>query len=87
MDLAVFAALQDVAESRISRPFSLKVFDEAADALDARGTECFGEWIRGQARARGSAFLITHNTALSSMIVPDREWVVVLDKHGSRIVF
>jgi hypothetical protein len=86
MDLAVFAALQDVAESRISRPFSLKVFDEAADALDARGTECFGEWIRGQARARGSAFLITHNTALSSMIVPDREWVVVLDKEGSRVV-
>jgi len=84
--LALFAALQDVAERRSARPFSLRIYDEPADALDARGIEMFAAWVRKQARRMGTAFLITHNPTVTSMVEADQVWTVVMDENGSRIV-
>jgi len=85
IDLALFAALQDLAESQSTRPFPLKVWDEPGDALDSRGRELFVEWVSAEARRRGSGFLTTHAQELTALVVPDQLWTVVLDTNGSRI--
>jgi len=46
VDLAVFAAVQDLSEQQSARPFPLKVFDEPFDALDARGKELACQWVK-----------------------------------------
>lgn len=85
-DLALFAAMQDLGELRSARPFPLKVWDEPADALDARGQEMFARWVEEHARMRGSGFLITHSLALEAEIRPDRVWTVVLDHSGATVI-
>lgn len=84
-DLAVFAAVQDLAEARGARPFPLKIWDEPGDALDARGQELFLEWVRGQARDRGTGLLITHSEGIASQAEPDQTWTVVMDARGARV--
>lgn len=83
--LAIFAALQDVAESWAAHPFSVKFFDEAADGLDQRGKELFVEWVRGQARRHGTVALITHDALLAGTVDADTTWTVVLDRDGSHV--
>jgi DNA repair exonuclease SbcCD ATPase subunit len=83
-DLAVFAAIQDLAESRSARPFPLKILDEPFDALDPRGQELAVAWARRQASERGTALLITHSDGVASADV-DEVWVVVLAKDGARV--
>jgi len=85
IDLALFSALQDVAESMSARPFPLKVWDQPDDHLDARGQEIFCQWVSHEARTRGSGFLITHSPDLAGILRPDHVWTVVLDKAGSRV--
>lgn len=85
VDLALFAALQDLAEMRSARPFPLKVFDEPLDALDSRGKEIGATWVKQQARDRGTAFLITHSEELETLVEADTTWTVVLDTGGARI--
>jgi len=85
VDLALFAALQDLAESQSARPFPLKVWDEPGDALDERGKELFCRWVEQEARQRGTGLLITHSTDIVTQIRPDEIWTVVLDEHGSRV--
>lgn len=85
IDLALFAALQDLAESRAARPFPLRIWDEPGDALDARGQELFIAWVGQQARARGTGFLVTHNPYLADAVVADQTWTVVLDRTGSHV--
>lgn len=85
MDLATFAAAQDLAESRSARPFPVKVFDEPFDALDGRGMELAAEWIRRQARDRGTVLLITHSREMEALVDPDETWTVVLDEGGARV--
>lgn len=86
VDLALFAALQDLAERRAGRLLPVKIYDEPADQLDPRGLELFTEWIRAQARERGTILLITHNPALGETIEPDQIWTVVFDGSGSRVI-
>lgn len=85
VDLALFAALQDLAEMRSARPFPLKVFDEPLDALDSRGKEIGATWVKQQARDRGTAFLITHSEELEALVEADAVWTVILDTGGARI--
>ena len=85
VDLALFAALQDLAESRSARPFPLKVWDEPGDALDAKGQELFARWVEREAAARGSGFLITHSQALAESVRAQRTWTVVMDRGGARV--
>jgi DNA repair exonuclease SbcCD ATPase subunit len=85
VDLAIFGAIQDLAERRSARPFPLKIWDEAGDSLDAKGKEIFGEWVRREARRRGSGFVITHDKEFSELLEPDHVWTVVLDKNGSHV--
>jgi len=85
VDLALFAALQDLAEMRSARPFPLKVFDEPLDALDTRGKELGAQWVKQQARERGTVWIITHSEELEALIEPDTIWTVILDPHGARI--
>ncbi len=85
VDLAVFAAIQDVAEARSARPFPLKIYDEPADSLDARGQELFLEWIRSEAHKYGTALLITHNESVAAQANADEVWSVVLDEKGAKI--
>lgn len=85
VDLALFAALQDLTEMRSARPFPLKVFDEPLDALDSRGKEIGATWVKQQARDRGTAFLITHSEELETLVEADAVWTVVLDTGGARI--
>jgi DNA repair exonuclease SbcCD ATPase subunit len=84
-DLALFAAMQDLAESRSARPFPIKVFDEPFDALDSRGKELAAAWVRGIARARGTALLVTHSEELASYAEPDATWTVVMRKDGATV--
>jgi ABC-type multidrug transport system ATPase subunit len=83
MDLAVFAAVQDLAENRSARPFPLKIWDEPGDALDARGQELFCQWVAEQARVRGTGLLITHSQQIADSVTPDHVWTVVMDPDGS----
>ena len=85
VDLALFAALQDLAESRSARPFPLKIWDEPGDALDERGKEVFARWVEAEARARGTGFLVTHSEELAQLVQPDRTWTVVLTEDGARV--
>lgn len=82
-DLALFAALQDVAETWAARPFALWVLDEPGDGLDARGQELFVQWVRGEAARRGTVLLITHSQALVALADPDETWTVVHDEGGA----
>ncbi len=84
-DLALFAAVQDLAESRSARPFPIKIFDEPFDALDARGKELAAAWVRGIARARGTALLITHSDELAALAEPDVTWTVVMTREGAHV--
>ena len=83
--LAVFAAIQDLAEARSARPFPLKIFDEPFDNLDARGQEMAISWVKKQAKERGTALLMTHNESLSALSEPDVIWTVVLDENGATV--
>jgi len=85
VDLAQFAALQDLAERRSARPFPLKIFDEPECHVDARGKEILAGWIMREARQRGTAFVTTHDSDLLGALTTDGEWVVILDKDGSRV--
>jgi DNA repair exonuclease SbcCD ATPase subunit len=85
IDLSLFAAIQDLAESRSARPFPIKVFDEPFDALDARGKELAVEWVRRAARDRGTALLVTHSEELAALAEPDHVWTVVMGKDGARV--
>jgi len=84
-DLAVFAAAQDLAESRSARPFPIRVFDEPFDALDARGKELACEWVRKVAKAQGTVLLVTHSDEVAAFVEADRTWTIVLDKDGARV--
>lgn len=84
-DLAVFAAVQDLAEARSARPFPFKAWDEPGDALDARGKEMFLQWVSTEARRRGTGLLITHSEEIASMVDADATWTIVLDADGARV--
>lgn len=87
IDLAIFGAMQDLAERRSARSFPLRVWDEAGDSLDPRGKEVFAEWIRDEARRRGSGFVITHDREFGEILEPDRSWTVIFDQHrGSHVI-
>lgn len=86
VDLAVFAAVQDLAETRSARPFPLKIFDEPFDALDSRGKEMACAWVRMMAKEYGTALLITHSEELASVAEPDQVWTVIHDERGAKIV-
>lgn len=87
IDLAIFGAMQDLAERRSARSFPLRVWDEAGDSLDPRGKEVFAEWIRDEARRRGSGFVITHDREFGEILEPDRTWTVIFDQHrGSHVI-
>jgi DNA repair exonuclease SbcCD ATPase subunit len=83
IDLAIFGALQDLAEQRSARPFPVRIWDEAGDSLDARGKEIFAEWARVEARRRGTGFVITHDREFGEILEPDYVWTVVMNKDGS----
>ena len=85
IDLALFAAIQDLAESRSARPFPLKVYDEPFDALDGRGKERMAEWLKEQSRTHGSVFVITHSEEMANLLEPDTIWTVSLDEEGSHV--
>jgi len=85
VDLALFAAIQDLAESRSARPFPLKVYDEPFDALDGRGKEIMADWLKEQARTHGSVFVITHSEEMASLLEPDRVWTVRMDEEGTHV--
>ena len=82
IDLALFGAMQDLAERRSARPFSLRVWDEAGDSLDPRGKELFAEWVTKEARRRGSGFVVTHDREFGEILQPDQTWTVTLRKQG-----
>lgn len=85
MDLAVFAGVQDLAESRSARPFPLKIWDEPTDGLDSRGMELFTQWVAHQARTRGTGILISHNKEVTETVTPDHTWTVVLTDGGAHV--
>ena len=85
IDLALFGAIQDLAERRSARPFPLRIWDEAGDSLDSRGKELFAEWVRREARQRGTGFVVTHDREFGEMLQPDHVWTVVMDDGGSRV--
>jgi len=85
VNLAVFAATQDLAESHGARPFPVKVYDEVFDGLDSRGQELAVQWIRAQAREHGTVLLITHSKELEALVDADAVWTVVLDNDGARV--
>jgi len=84
-DLAVFASVQDLAESRSARPFPLKAYDEPFDALDSRGKEMACAWVRGQAREYGTVLLITHSEELAGLANPDQVWTIEHSENGARV--
>lgn len=86
VELALFAALQDLAESRSAKRFPIKVWDEPGDALDATGKEMFCQWIAQEVRERGTGFLVTHSNELAAQVNADGTWTVVLDRDGSHVV-
>ena len=87
VDLAIFGAMQDLAERRSARSFPLRVWDEAGDSLDSRGKEVFAEWIREEARRRGSGFVISHDREFGEIVEPDRIWTVIFEQgQGSKVV-
>ena len=85
VDIALYCALQDLAEMRSARGFPLRVFDEAIDSIDARGREMFATWLHQQSRERSATFVITHSQEFGDLLAPDQVWRVVMDKGGSRI--
>lgn len=85
IDLALFAALQDLAESRSARPFPCKIYDEPLDALDTRGKELAVEWVRREARTRGTVFLVTHSRELEDLVRPDHVWTIVMARDGAHV--
>lgn len=86
-DLASFAALQDLAESRTVFGFPIKAFDEPSDALDDTGKEMLASWIGEQAsNSSRPVFVITHSAEFGSMLpTPEINWTVVLDENGSHV--
>lgn len=87
IDLALFMAVQDLAERRSARPFPFRVWDEPGDALDARGRELFCAWIAQETTARGTGFLITHSDEIVGLVRPDRTLTVRFDARGSQLVW
>lgn len=88
MDLALFAALQDLAEFQSARAFPLKAWDEPGDALDGLGRDIFVGWLAREARARGTGFFITHSHEAAATADADAVWTVVLDAEGvARVEF
>ncbi len=87
MDLALFAALQDLAEMQSARAFPLKAWDEPGDALDGLGRDIFVEWLGREARMRGTGFLVTHSHEAAATAGADAVWTVVLDHDGARVEF
>jgi DNA repair exonuclease SbcCD ATPase subunit len=85
VDLAVFAALQDLAESRSASPFPFRVYDEPLDNLDQRGKEILGQWLQHQARTRGTVFVTTHSEEMEGLLDPDEVITVAVDDAGSRV--
>lgn len=85
VDLALFAALQDLAESRSARPFPFKVWDEPADSLDATGQELFARWVEREAGARGAGFLVTHSQQLAESVRASQTWTVAMRKDGATV--
>jgi DNA repair exonuclease SbcCD ATPase subunit len=86
VDLATFAAVQDLSESRSARPFPLKAYDEPFDALDSRGKEMACAWLRAQAKTR-TVLLITHSEELAGLANPDVTWTIVYDENGATVQF
>lgn len=86
VDLALFAAMQDLAESRASRPFPMQVLDEPFDSIDQRGREAAVDWVMERKHEKGTIFLVTHSQELAASVNPDEEWTIVLDKEGSHLV-
>jgi len=86
VDLAIFLALQDLAEKTSASPFPLRMWDQPEEGLDATGLEMFGRWMKVEARRRGTGFLITHNPILAEAVQADQEWTVQLTEDGSRLV-
>jgi DNA repair exonuclease SbcCD ATPase subunit len=86
IDLAAFAALQDLAASRSARPIRLRVYDEPGDGLDSLGMEIFAHWLRQQIQEHGTGLLITHNDTLAGLVEPDMVLTAVLDEEGSHLV-
>jgi DNA repair exonuclease SbcCD ATPase subunit len=86
VDLAVFAAVQDLSETRSARPFPLKIFDEPFDALDSRGKELAGQWVKSIAKKHGTGLLITHSEEMAVAADPDSVWEVIMDKDGAHVV-
>lgn len=82
VDLATFASVQDLSESRSARPFPLKAYDEPFDALDSRGKEMACAWLRAQATKR-TVLLITHSEELAGLANPDKTWTIVHDENGA----
>lgn len=85
VDLALFAAIQDLAESRSARPFPLKIYDEPFDALDGKGKEIMAQWLKEQAKTHGSVFVITHSEEMANLLEPDNVWTVSLDEKGTHV--
>jgi len=85
IDIALYCALQDLAEMRSARGFPLRVFDEAIDSIDARGREMFAHWLHQEARKRSATFVITHSQEFGDLLNPDQVWTVVMDRRGSRV--
>jgi DNA repair exonuclease SbcCD ATPase subunit len=86
VDLAMFAALQDLAEYRNARSkFPVRVIDEPSDALDMRGQEALAQWVREEASTRHTTLCITHNENFAAMLEPNHIWTVILDNDGSHV--
>ena len=85
VDLATFASVQDLSESRSARPFPLKAYDEPFDALDSRGKEMACAWLREQAKKR-TVLLITHSEELAGLANPDQTWTIEHDENGARCI-
>ena len=63
-DLCIALAFQSVVESG-AQPVNIAVIDEFDAGLDEEGLNMFIDYLNGEARRKGSVFLITHNPALS----------------------
>jgi DNA repair exonuclease SbcCD ATPase subunit len=84
-NIALFAAIQDIAEMRSAKAIPFSVFDEPSMGIDARGRELLLEWIEKESRRRGSGFLITHDSDMAASATPDHVWTVILDASGARV--
>lgn len=86
IDLATFASMQDLAESRSARPFPFKAYDEPFDALDSRGKEIACQWLRAQVKQYGTVLLITHSEELAGLANPDQTWTIEHSEDGAHLL-